>query len=112
MDLTKDIATAVSSRNQKDSSPSNQKLIDFKARCVALIKDRANRAIRPPLPEEDPMEFERVNFELPYLTDNAKVILEKRYLPKEVIETPVQMFARVALKLALVEVDYEIETKC
>lgn len=44
------------------------------------------------------------------LTDNAKIVLEKRYLRKDtkgdVIETPEQMFQRVAHAIAMPEQDY------
>ena len=56
------------------------------------------------------------SFEPAPLTDNSKVVLEKRYLLKdendEVIETPNQMFIRVAKALAKPEKDYGLnETK-
>ena len=53
------------------------------------------------------------NFEPAPLTDNSKVVLEKRYLLKDknddVIETPNQMFIRVAKALAKPEKDYGLD---
>jgi ribonucleoside-diphosphate reductase alpha chain len=53
------------------------------------------------------------NFEPAPLTDNSKVVLKKRYLLKdendEVIETPNQMFIRVAKALAKPEKDYGLD---
>ena len=52
------------------------------------------------------------DFEPAPLTDNSKVVLEKRYLLKdendEVIETPNEMFIRVAKALAKPEKDYGV----
>lgn len=121
MNIVQDITTAVSAQSQKDSSPSGQTFLDFKLRCMETIRKYAAYALCDHLPGEDPdqeyLRVQLVNINPPYLTDNAKVILEKRYLlkdpiTKEVIETPVQMFGRVALKLALIEIDYEIQLKC
>ena len=55
------------------------------------------------------------DFEPAPLTDNSKVVLEKRYLLKdendEVIETPNEMFIRVAKALAKPEKDYGVADK-
>jgi ribonucleoside-diphosphate reductase alpha chain len=48
--------------------------------------------------------------ELPFLTPNAKIVLEKRYLLQnergEIIETPDQLFKRVAKAIAANESRY------
>ena len=53
---------------------------------------------------------ESTNTKLPFLTPNAKIVLEKRYLIQnergEVVETPNQLFKRVAKAIAAVEKQY------
>ena len=64
------------------------------------------------------LEFSRYgeinqDFEPAPISDNAKVVLDKRYLLKddkdEIIETPNQMFIRVAKALAKPEKDYGLK---
>ena len=49
------------------------------------------------------------------LTENAKIVLQKRYLKKndenKIIETPIQMFRRVARSIARVEIKFTSEEK-
>lgn len=99
--------------SQGHSDPSNTDLVAFKKRCYDTVRGDVQRAINPPADGEDPHGFSRVDYSEPHLTPQAKAILETRYLLKDpntgkVIETPVQMFARVAEKLALIELDYMI----
>lgn len=69
------------------------------------------------LTKTSPVRLDRSIFikQGPILSENAKKVLERRYLKKDdkgkVVETPAQMFKRVAHHIALAEEKYEDESK-
>jgi ribonucleoside-diphosphate reductase alpha chain len=69
------------------------------------------------LAKTSPVRLDRSIFikQGPVLSENAKKVLERRYLKKDskgkVVETPAQMFKRVAHHIALAEEKYEGESK-
>lgn len=91
-------------KDQKLSDDQQQKLLAHLQRIEPVYLDEVKQNI----------SNGGVDMSEPTLSENARTILERRYLLKDPvtdkpIETPAQMFARVALKLSLVDLPYKLK---